>query len=124
MGLFGGLSQFNRKSAYQALRPRLRIPWRNPLLNNAVTARAAAFVSVIDEKPQNLLDALLADKPMFLAPLPPLDEDDLPDEKTESFLTAFDNAQKLDEEYLKATSELDFELDERAFEKQATLGAS
>lgn len=106
----------------QALRPRLMdTTRRNPLLNNAVTARAAAFVSVIDEKPQNLLDALLADKPMFLAPLPPLDEDDLPDEKTESFLTAFENAQKLDEEYLKATSELDFELDERAFEKQATL---
>lgn len=106
----------------QALRPRLMdTTRRNPLLNNAVTARAAAFVSVIDEKPQNLLDALLADKPMFLAPLPPLDEDDLPDEKTESFLTAFDNAQKLDEEYLKATSELDFELDERAFERQATL---
>lgn len=106
----------------KALRPRLMdTTRRNPLLNNAVTARAAAFVSVIDEKPQNLLDALLADKPMFLAPLPPLGEDDLPDEKTESFLTAFDNAQKLDEEYLKVTSELDFELDERAFEKQATL---
>ena len=69
----------------QALRPRLMdTTRRNPLLNNAVTARAAAFVSVIDEKPQNLLDSLLADKPMFLAPLPPLDEDDPPDEKTES----------------------------------------
>ena len=106
----------------KALRPRLMdTTRRNPLLNNSFTARAAAFVSVIDEKPQNLLDALLADKPMFLAPLPPIDEDDLPDEKTESFLTAFENAQKLDEEYLKAASELDFELDERAFEKQATL---
>ena len=50
--------------------------------------RRAAFLYPSLMKASKIFDSLLADKPMFLA-LPPLDEDDPPDEKTKSFLDSF-----------------------------------
>lgn len=105
-----------------ALRPRLLdTTRRNPLINNVLNARSGSYVSIVDEKPQSILACLGGEGGMRVTPLPPLDDDALPDEKAPEFVTAFENEQKLDEQYLQAMAELDFELDERAFEKQAEL---
>ena len=105
-----------------ALRPSLLdTTRRNPLINNVLNARSGSYVSIVDEKPQSILACLGGEGGMRVTPLPPLDDDALPDEKAPEFVTAFENEQKLDEQYLQAMAELDFELDERAFEKQAEL---
>lgn len=106
----------------EALRPKLLdTTRRNPLINNQISARTASYISIVDEKPQAIVDCLSNEVPMKITPLPPLDDDDLPDEQTVEFKTAFENAQQIDEDYLKAISELDFEHDPLAFEKQAQL---
>ena len=109
----------------EALRPKLLdTTRRNPLVNNQITAKTATYVSIVDEKPQSIIDVLGAEKPMWISPLPPLDDDNLPDEKTPEFITAFENAQQIDEDYLAAVETIDFDLDERAFEKLAQLERS
>jgi very-short-patch-repair endonuclease/transcription elongation GreA/GreB family factor len=103
----------------EILRPRLLdTTRRNPLINNAMSARTAAFVRIIDEKPQSVVDILAADKTMRLQPLPPLD-DEPPDERTREFITAFENAQTTDEKYLAAIETIDFEGDESEMDKLA-----
>ena len=57
---------------------------------------------------------------MQLIPLPPTDIDPI-DEDSEEFIVAFRNAQSTDEEYLAKIEEIDFELDEKAYDKEAFL---
>jgi hypothetical protein len=105
----------------ELLRPRLLdTTRRNPLINNALSARTASFVRIVDEKPQCILAILQSDIPMRLQSLPPLD-DEPPDERTHEFITAFENAQATDEDYIAALEKLDFDTDEAAYEKQETL---
>ena len=106
----------------RVLRPRLLdTTRRNPLINNVLSSRAASYVAIVDEKPQSILDLLVAERTMAIVPLPPMDDSDLPDEKNAEFRNAFSNAQQLDEDYLQAIERIDFDFDERAFEKQAKL---
>lgn len=91
---------------------------RNPLIHNVLRAQSGAFVRIVDEKPQSIFDHLvIAERSMFLAPLPPLDIDPA-DEDTTEFKNAFLNAQSTDETYLKAIEKIDFETDEKAFDAQ------
>jgi very-short-patch-repair endonuclease len=106
----------------EALRPKLLdTTRRNPLIQNTLTGRVSSYVSIVDEKPQNILNLLAEERSLRIAPLPPLDEDNLPDEVTTEFLQAFKNAQQLDDKYVAAIAQLDYENDSRAFEKQAKL---
>lgn len=103
------------------LRPRLLdTTRRNPLVNNVMTARTAAFVRIVDEKPQSVIDILGNDTTMRLQPLPPLDNEP-PDELTQEFITAFENAQTTDDKYIAALDKLDFEGDESVSDKQSQL---
>jgi hypothetical protein len=91
----------------EQLRPRLLdLSKRNPLLNNVVAPRTARFISIVDEKPQNIVDSLNMDKSFVLKALPPFDEDELPDEKTKEFRTALENKKKIDEDYVRAIEEI------------------
>lgn len=91
---------------------------RNPLINNVLNAKSAAFIRIVDEKPQSIFDHVVVhDQKMALAPLPPVDIDP-PDEDTTEFKTAFLNAQSTDDAYLKEIEKIDFELDEKALNKQ------
>lgn len=95
---------------------------RNPLINNVLGARTASFIRIVDEKPQNMFDALCGpdEKRMRLVPLPPLDQDPA-DEDTQEFKNAFENAKLVDEEYLASLEALDFDNDERAIDKQEAI---
>lgn len=57
---------------------------------------------------------------MELMPLPPTDIDQI-DEDNEKFIIAFRNAQSTNEEYLTKIDEIDFELDNKAYDKEAIL---
>jgi transcription elongation GreA/GreB family factor len=103
------------------LRPRLLdVSRRNPLLNNVIAPRTAAYISIVDEKPQNIIDSFAKDQPFVISPLPPFDDDELPDEKTSEFRTAFENAKMLDDDYAAAINDID-PGDPRAFDTEATL---
>ena len=103
-----------------ALRPRLlNVTRRNPLIHNALTGRNRSYISIVDEKPQSILNVLKEDACLRIAPLPIISEDDLPDEQTQGFQTAFANAVLVDENHRAVIEAIDFENDERAFEKQA-----
>ncbi len=105
----------------ELLRPRLLdTTRRNPLINNVLTARTASFVRIVDEKPQSFIEILNSESAMALQPLPPLD-DEPPDERTPAFITAFENAQGIDEKYIAELEKIDFDSDESAFEKQEKL---
>lgn len=106
----------------EALRPKLLdTTRRNPLIDNTLTGRSSSYISLVDVKPQKILNLLADEISLLVAPLPPLSEDNLPDERTKEFLRAFENAQQLDDEYVTSIAQLDFENDDRAFEKQAKL---
>ena len=103
-----------------ALRPRLlNVTRRNPLINNVLSGRNRSYISIVDEKPQSVLNALKDDAMLQVAPLPIIGEDNLPDEQTQEFKTAFANAVLVDERHRTVIDAIDFENDERAFEKQA-----
>ena len=107
----------------EALRPKLQdTSRRNPLINNTLTSKSASFLKIVDEIPQQILDIISTEKNsgMQLIPLPPTDIDPL-DEDNEEFIIAFRNAQSTDEEYLAKIEEIDFELDEKAYDKEAVL---
>lgn len=107
------------KERIEALRPKLQdTTRRNPLINNVLNAKPASFISIVDEKPQNIFDSLNSDsRAMNLVPLPPLDIDPS-DENTTEFKNAFQNAQATDEGYLQNIDKIDFEYDEKAIDKQ------
>lgn len=106
----------------EALRPKLLdTTRRNPLIQNTLTGRASSYVALVDEKPQNILKLLSDGASLRIVPLPPLSEDHLPDEGTTEFLRAFENAQQQDDQYIEAVTRLDFENDDRAFDKQVKL---
>ena len=106
----------------EARRPRLLdTSRRNPRGNNVLTARTASYVSIVDEKPDNIAQDLDSGSVMFIQPLPLMDEDNLPDEKTPEFKAAFEAAKQIDEKYLSDINEIDFDLDERAFEKEVSV---
>ena len=90
---------------------------RNPLIQNKIRSRSS-YIRIVDEKPQQLFDILSQEKSLFLEPLPPITEDNLPDENTQEFLTAFSSLQISDEVYLSQISKIDFNSDEKAFEKE------
>ena len=72
-----------------ALRPRLlNVTRKNPLIHNALSGRNRSYISIVDEKPQSILNALKEDASLRIAPLPIISEDDLPDEQTQEFLTS------------------------------------
>ena len=103
----------------EALRPKLQdTSRRNPLVNNVLNARSASFVRIVDEKPQSIFDYVVQEgRAMRLVPLPPVDIDP-PDEDTTEFKNAFQTAQATDEDYLNTIEKIDFEYDEKAFDKQ------
>ena len=108
------------KERIEALRPKLQdTSRRNPLINNVLNAKSASFVRIVDEKPQSIYnDLVISDGgAMQLVPLPPTDIDP-PDEDTHEFRNAFQSAQATDEKYLKIIEKIDFELDEKAIDKQ------
>lgn len=91
---------------------------RNPLINNVLSSKSSAFIRVVDEKPQSILDHLcIEDREMQLVSLPSLEIDPI-DEDTNEFKSAFQNALITDEEYLKVCEAIDFERDENASSKQ------
>jgi len=105
----------------KTLRPRLLdVSRRNPLLNNVVAPRTGAYISIVDEKPQNIIDSLIKDKSFAISALPPFDEDELPDEQTSEFRTALETAKKLDEDYVDAINAIAPE-DPRSFDTEAAL---
>lgn len=91
---------------------------RNPLINNVLNAKSAAFIRIVDEKPQSIFDhVVFHERKMVLSSLPPVDMDP-PDEETGEFKTAFQNALLTDEAYLKVIDKIDFEYDEKAPDMQ------
>lgn len=104
----------------ESIRPKLQdTSRRNPLINNVLTSKSAAFIRIVDEKPQFIIDKLFGetDNMMSLISLPSPEIDPL-DEDTKEFKTAFQNAQVTDEEYNNVISKIDFEFDEYAIDKQ------
>ena len=104
----------------EALRPKLQdTSRRNPLINNVLTAKSSAFVRIVDEKPQSILDSFLSTEKadLRLIPLPPTDIDP-PDEDTNKFRSEVQTAQVTDSEYLADIEKLDFENDKQAIDKQ------
>jgi hypothetical protein len=104
----------------EALRPKLLdTSRRNPLINNVLTARTAAFVRIVDEKPNSIYDKIIQrdSAEMTLVPLPQIDIDP-PDEDTVEFRNAFQSAQATDEHYLAVIDKIDFENDQSAIDKQ------
>ena len=107
----------------EALRPKLQdTTRRNPLINNRLRATSASFLRIVDEIPQNIFDSISNERSngMKLVPLPPTDIDPI-DEETKEFRNAFLNAQATDEDYAKKLEKLDFELDEKAYDKQEKI---
>tara|TARA_Y100000296_G_C5178782_1_gene261908 strand:- start:3402 stop:8813 length:5412 start_codon:yes stop_codon:yes gene_type:complete len=91
---------------------------RNPLINNVLSSRTSAFIRIVDEKPQSIVDHMCnKDLGMQLVSLPSLDLDPT-DEDTSEFKNAVQNALITDEEYLEACEAIDFERDENAASKQ------
>ena len=106
----------------EALRPRLLdTTRRNPLINNELTGRTNSYISIVDELPQNVIDTLAAGVTMHVAPLPPFDEENFPDERTQEFIRAYENAQQLDSEYNDQVEKIDFDEGTSAFETLANL---
>jgi len=103
----------------EALRRKLQdTSRRNPLINNVLNAKSAAFLRIVDEKPQSIFNHVVIDeRKMVLAPLPPVGIDP-PDEDASDFKSAFLNAQSTDEAYLEIIEKIDFEYDEKALDKQ------
>ena len=107
----------------EALRPKLQdTTRRNPLINNRLRATSASFLRIVDEIPQNIFDSISNERSngMKLVPLPPTDIDPI-DEETKEFRTAFLNAQATDEDYAQKLEQLEFELDEKAYDKQEKI---
>ena len=107
----------------EALRPKLQdTSRRNPLINNVLTSKSASFLRIVDEIPQQILDIISTDKNsgMQLIPLPPTDIDPI-DEDNPEFIIALRNAQSTDESYLNEIDKIDFELDEKAYDKEALI---
>ena len=51
------------KEKILSLRPKLMdTSRRNSLINNTMSARAASFIRIVDEKPQNIFDKLVNDE--------------------------------------------------------------
>ena len=102
-----------------ALRPKLQDKGRrNPLIHNELKARSTSFIRIVDEKPQAVFDDLVVEnKPMQMVPLPATNIDPA-DENTDEFRRVFANAQKIDEQYIAAIDEIDFENDDKAIDLQ------
>lgn len=107
------------KNKILKLRPRLMdTSRRNALINNSLSARSAAFIRIVDEKPQNIFDKLVVnEESLSLAPLPALEEDPL-DENNLEFREAFEVSVATDQIYLDTIEEIDQDNDENSFEKQ------
>ena len=108
------------KTKIISLRPRLMdTSRRNALINNTISARSAAFVRIIDEKPQGIFDKLIKDEAkLTLASLPSLDEDP-PDENNREFREAVQVSYSTDQKYIDVIEAIDADNDEKSFEKQA-----
>ena len=103
-----------------SLRPKLMDTSRNsPLINNSISARSAAFIRIIDEKPQSIYNKLVKEEAkLTLASLPSLDEDP-PDENNREFREALEVSSSTDQKYIDVIEAIDADNDEKSFEKQA-----
>ena len=79
---------------------------RNPLINVPFRPNSTTVIRVVDEVPDILRYNLVNGQEMRLIALPPLEEE-LPDEKTDTFLNKLFVSQKSDEEYLSNLKNLD-----------------
>ena len=90
---------------------------RNPLINNSFSPKTAAFLRIVDEKPQSIVNILVKGLKMQLSPLPALDSEPA-DEESNEFQQAYSNYLKTDEQYLNDIGAIDFDIDQAADEKE------
>jgi len=90
---------------------------RNPLINNSFTSKTSAFLRIVDEKPQSIVNILSKGEEMHLSPLPILDSEPA-DEENSEFQQAYSNYLLTDEQYLKDINLIDFDDDQNAYQKQ------
>jgi len=81
---------------------------RNRLLNYKFADRSRRVVRIVDELPDELLQRVDDNKRLTFKPLPEPNETP-PDETTEEFLLALEQAKRSDEEYLEAIGKLEAE---------------
>lgn len=105
------------KNKIIALRERLLdLTGRNGLISFRHSPKSRRYVRVIDEIPSIILKKLEMGKSLQIVPLPEPDTEPL-DEKTPVFQEKFEQEKSIDEEYLKALSELGDDPSSRAEEK-------
>jgi Protein of unknown function (DUF4011) len=72
---------------------------RNRLLNFRFSERSRTHVRIIDELPDILLGKLAEGKSLTFKSLPEIEEDEAPDEQSDEFLLALEQARREDETY-------------------------